>query len=116
MKATTAQRHRQSFTVLLGLKKSELEHNADEDPKVRFDRRGLHSVHANGTFKTRIFGLPKLSAHDVMRVNHATIREGMSHRIWPPHVLRQFNQAQVITKTSIKHYELKDVNLNRVDL
>jgi hypothetical protein len=58
--------------------------------------------------------VPKLTAMDVMRVNHATIREGQSHCVWPPLVVRQFRSANVITTKKVPHYELKEVNLTRV--
>ncbi len=49
-----------------------------------------------------------------MRVNHATIREGESHCIWPPFVLFQFQKADIITESQITHYELKDANLRKL--
>jgi len=57
---------------------------------------------------------PKLTALEIMRVNHATIREGESHCIWPPAIVRKFHTAQVITEKQISHYQLRDVNLRRV--
>jgi hypothetical protein len=58
--------------------------------------------------------LPRLTAWDVMRVNHATIREGESHCIWPPSIVQYFQSAEVITDKKAGHYELKDANLRRV--
>jgi hypothetical protein len=58
--------------------------------------------------------LPRLTAWDVMRVNHATIREGESHCIWPPSIVQHFHTAEVITDSKAKHYELKNANLRRV--
>ena len=52
---------------------------------------------------------------DVSRVNKATIREGESHCIWPPSVIREFNKADVITTREVEHYVLRDANLNRVE-
>jgi hypothetical protein len=49
-----------------------------------------------------------------MRVNHATIREGESHCIWPPSIVQYFQTAKVITDKKAGHYELKDANLRRV--
>jgi hypothetical protein len=46
-------------------------------------------------------------------VNHATIREGESHCIWPPSIVQYFQSAEVIADKS-GHYELKDANLRRV--
>jgi hypothetical protein len=61
-----------------------------------------------------VYRIPRLTALDVSRVNQATIREGESHCIWPPSVLRQFHKAEVITETEVEHYVLRDVNLTRV--
>jgi len=57
----------------------------------------------------------RLSVMDIMRVNHATIREGESHCIWPPSVVRKFQLAKVITDKKVQHYQLKDQNLRRVN-
>jgi hypothetical protein len=83
---------------------------------IRDSVRGwLHVVAPSSISIARpITRLPKLTATDIVRVNHATIREGESHRVWPPSILRKFNSAEVITKTKTKHYELRDVNLTRV--
>jgi hypothetical protein len=82
-------------------------------------RGWLHAVvQMNGQsveLKPAVYRMPRLTAFDVTRVNQATIREGESHRIWPPSILRRFNQADVITASRIKHYELRDANLTRVD-
>lgn len=57
--------------------------------------------------------LSLLSAVDVTRVNQATIREGQSHCVWPPDVLRRFWAADVIKSDSTSHYVLRDVNVTR---
>ena len=57
---------------------------------------------------------PKLTSSDIMRVNHATIREGESHCVWPPMIVEKFRSAKVITDKKVPHYELKDANLRRV--
>jgi hypothetical protein len=62
-----------------------------------------------------VYRVPRLTALDVSRVNHATIREGESHCIWPPSVLQKFNQADVITSGEVAHYALNDANLTRVE-
>lgn len=62
-----------------------------------------------------VYRIPRLTAVDVSRVNQATIREGESHCIWPPSVIRRFNRAQVITESAAKHYVLDDVNITRVE-
>jgi hypothetical protein len=49
-----------------------------------------------------------------MRVNHATVREGRSGRVWPPEVLRKFQMAEIITETSINHYVLRDTSVSPV--
>ena len=58
--------------------------------------------------------LPKLTAWDVTRVNHVTIREGESHCIWPPAVVQFFQTAEVITEKKARHYELRDSSLRKV--
>src|SRR5512138_1734862 len=58
-----------------------------------------------------IYRMPSLSAQDVTRVNQATIREGESHRVWPPSVIQSFHRADVITDTKVQHYELRDSSL-----
>jgi hypothetical protein len=57
---------------------------------------------------------PRLTSQDIMRVNHATIREGESHCVWPPMIVEKFKSAKVITDKKVQHYELKDASLRRV--
>ena len=61
------------------------------------------------------YRVPRLTALDVSRVNKATIREGESHCVWPPSVVREFNKADVITTGEVEHYVLRDANLTRVE-
>jgi len=49
-----------------------------------------------------------------MRVNNATVREGGSHRVWPPEVLRKFQMAEVVTELQAQHYVLRDRSITRV--
>jgi hypothetical protein len=49
-----------------------------------------------------------------MRVNNATVREGSAHRVWPPEVLRQFQMAEVVKKTDVQHYVLRDRSISRL--
>lgn len=49
-----------------------------------------------------------------MRVNNATVREGQTHRVWPPEVLRQFEMAEVVTNTDVEHYILRDTSISPV--
>ena len=49
-----------------------------------------------------------------MRVNSATVREGVSGRVWPPDVLRKFQTAEIITESSINHYVLRDTSISPV--
>ena len=56
----------------------------------------------------------RLSTLDILRVNHATIREGESHCVWPPMIVEKFKSAKVITDKKVPHYEVKDANLRRV--
>ena len=53
------------------------------------------------------------STAEFMRVNHATVREGQTHRVWPPEVLRQFQTAEVV-KTDVQHYILRDRSISPV--
>ena len=57
---------------------------------------------------------PRLTTLDILRVNHATIREGESHCVWPPMIVEKFKSAKVITDKKVPHYQLKDTNLRRV--
>ena len=54
------------------------------------------------------------SAVEFMRVNNATVREGRSHRVWPPEVLRKFHTAEIITEPQTQHYMLRDTSISRV--
>jgi hypothetical protein len=54
------------------------------------------------------------SSAEFMRVNSATVREGSAHRVWPPEVLRQFQMAEVVTKTEVQHYILRDRSISRL--
>jgi hypothetical protein len=48
-----------------------------------------------------------------MRVSNATVREGRSHRVWPPEVLRQFQMAEVV-KSDVRHYVVRDRSISPV--
>ena len=54
------------------------------------------------------------STNEFMRVNNATVREGRSHRVWPPEVLRKFQMAEVVTKLQTPHYVLRDRSISPV--
>ena len=54
------------------------------------------------------------STTDFMRVNNATVREGKSHRVWPPDVLRKFQTAEIITELQTPHYVLRDTSISPV--
>ena len=54
------------------------------------------------------------SSAEFMRVNNATVREGQTHRVWPPEVLRQFQMAEVVTNTNVEHYILRDSSISRI--
>ena len=54
------------------------------------------------------------STEEFMRVNNATVREGRSHRVWPPEVLRRFQTAEIITELQTQHYVLRDSSITRV--
>ena len=54
------------------------------------------------------------STLDFMRVNNATVREGRSHRVWPPDVLRKFQTAEIITDLQTPHYVLRDRSISPV--
>jgi hypothetical protein len=52
--------------------------------------------------RARTAGYRKLlvSSTDMVRVNRATVRESTAHRHWPPEVVAQFLQAEVIRNRS----------------
>lgn len=54
------------------------------------------------------------STVEFMRVNNATVREGRSHRVWPPEVLRKFQTAEVVTELQTQHYVLRDRSISPV--
>lgn len=54
------------------------------------------------------------STIDFMRVNNATVREGRTHRVWPPDVLRKFQTAEIITELQTPHYVLSDSSITRI--
>jgi hypothetical protein len=54
------------------------------------------------------------STIEFMRVNSATVREGRSHRVWPPEVLRKFQKAEVVTELRTPHYVLRDSSISPV--
>lgn len=53
------------------------------------------------------------NAEEFMRVNNATVREGRTHRVWPPEVLRKFQTAEIITELQTQHYVLRDSSISR---
>jgi len=54
------------------------------------------------------------STAEFMRVNNATVREGRSHRVWPPEVLRKFQMADIVTELHTPHYVLRDRSISPV--
>jgi hypothetical protein len=69
------------------------------------------------TLKYALVGKPRTSVPstaEFMRVNNATVREGRSHRVWPPEVLRRFQTAEIITELQTSHYVLRDRSITRV--
>ena len=80
---------------------------------------GLRQV-KNETLRPQLSGaeikrrLSLLSVVDVMRVNRATIREGKSHCVWPPEILKKFRLADVITEKSAPHYVLREMSVARI--
>ena len=54
------------------------------------------------------------STTEFMRVNNATVREGRSHRVWPPEVLRKFQTAEIVTELQIPHYVVRDRSITRL--
>jgi hypothetical protein len=54
------------------------------------------------------------STLEFMRVNNATVREGRSHRVWPPDVLRKFQTAEIITELHTPHYVVRDTSISPV--
>jgi len=70
-------------------------------------RRTLRSMLVNPRTSLR-------SSFEFMRVNSATVREGRSHRVWPPDVLRKFQTAEVVTKLHTPHYIVRDRSISPV--
>ena len=54
------------------------------------------------------------STIEFMRVNNAPVREGRSHRVWPPEVLRKFQMAEIVTELRTPHYVLRDSSISPV--
>ena len=54
------------------------------------------------------------STLEFMRVNNATVREGRTHRVWPPEVLRKFQTAEIITELQTQHYVVRDTSISPV--
>jgi len=54
------------------------------------------------------------STAEFMRVNNATVREGRTHRVWPPEVLRKFQMAEIITELQTPHYVVRDSSITPV--
>jgi len=93
-------------------------------------RKGVNQVQHKGAKlkvlarKNQILSFPRFafaksritvpSTDAFMRVNHATVREGRSGRVWPPEVLRRFQTAEIITESSINHYVLRDRSISPV--
>ena len=69
------------------------------------------------TLKYSLVNKPRTSVpstDDFMRVNNATVREGRSHRVWPPEVLRRFQTAEIITELQTPPYVLRDRSITRL--
>jgi hypothetical protein len=84
---------------------------AQQNPSISF-KLGLAAKR-----RPRIFSLVNRkimvpSTAEFMRVNNATVREGQAHRVWPPEVLRQFQMAEVVTKSDVQHYVLRDRSIS----
>jgi hypothetical protein len=84
---------------------------AQQNPSISF-KLGLAAKR-----QPRIFSLVNRkimvpSTVEFMRVNNATVREGQAHRVWPPEVLRQFQMAEVVTKSDVQHYVLRDRSIS----
>jgi hypothetical protein len=54
------------------------------------------------------------STLEFMRLNNATVREGRTHRVWPPDVLRKFQTAEIITELRTPHYVVRDSSITRL--
>ena len=69
------------------------------------------------TLKYSLVNKPRTSVPstaEFMRVNNATVREGRSHRVWPPDVLRKFEMAEIITELHTPHYVVRDTSITRI--
>ena len=54
------------------------------------------------------------SPAEFMRVSNATVREGRTHRVWPPEVLRQFQMAELVANSDVQHYVVRDRSISRI--
>src|ERR1044072_6338757 len=54
------------------------------------------------------------STLEFMRVTNETVREGRTHRVWPPDVLRVFQTAEITTDLQTQHYVLRDSSMSAV--
>lgn len=54
------------------------------------------------------------STDEFMQVHNATVREGRSHRVWPPEVLRKFQTAEIVTELQTQHYVVRDSSITRI--
>ena len=86
---------------------------AQQNPTVSF-KLGLATKR-----RVRLFSLVNRkimvpSTEEFMRVNNATVREGQTHRVWPPEVLRRFELAELVTNSNVQHYVLRDTSINRL--
>ena len=54
------------------------------------------------------------SPAEFMRVSNATVREGRTHRVWPPEVLRQFQTAELVVNSDVQHYVVRDRSISRI--
>jgi len=52
------------------------------------------------------------STAEFMRVSNVTVREGRTHRVWPPEILRQFQMAEVVTNSAVQHYVVRDRSIS----
>ena len=86
---------------------------AQQNPTVSF-KLGLATKRRARFFSLVNRKIMVPSTAEFMRVNNATVREGQTHRVWPPEVLRQFQMAEVVTQTDVQHYVLRDTSISPV--
>ena len=73
----------------------------------------LYAVATTRSFRTDKLAQVVKTGAEQARVS-ATVREGRTHRVWPPEVLRKFQTAEIVTEHQTQHYVLRDRSISPV--